>query len=731
MSIFGAIFLSAPLGKESIAMADPRNIKILGTVEATSGTSIIVSGSNTYIKKILEDGTVLFQVNDSNVAISGNLMLSASQPLNNVALVGGMYDVGEALRVIDQSIETKAAKIKAAYEAVRFRHFGTLSAFGTARLNLTQLSTSGSEYFNSTNIKDITVDLLVDTNNDGVYTNDLASIHLLTENGDLIAEIEAAAASNSPYRFIAVNETLLDVINTSASYNVPGITTTQLSGALSPYAKLSDISSSYITVSLLSSSLTASNITNFSSDVKSQFSAGTNITINNGVISSTAGGDITAAQVTSALAPYATLSGVSSSFATSANITSALSPYLLSSTATSTYSTLTGVSGTFARASDISSSFVTNTNATSSLARLAAVNSFSANQIISGTLNITSSITSSGLSSSAIIYSPLAYVNLTSTTNNPTAALRVNGDIAFGNNAVVNMKGGSNSVAIGVNAATLNNTNSIIAIGRNALSGASGGTNIAIGSETLKTSSGAQNVAIGVNGMQNNTTGRGNTAVGYQPLYNNTEGEFNIALGYNPLFNNTSGSYNTAIGNQALGGYLTGSYNVAIGNSAGSGLQSGSYNVFIGRNTTINDSEKSVYISDNNGGLKLFADSTGLVTIPGDLTVSGNVILGNASADSITLNATTISLGNGTGILNIDSNTFYVDGANNRVGIGKTNPIVPLDVSGNMNVTGTINITTAMKLTTNNPLPAGSVGMMAVSGTNLYFHNGTSWTIVI
>lgn len=40
---------------------------------------------------------------------------------------------------------------------------------------------------------------------------------------------------------------------------------------------------------------------------------------------------------------------------------------------------------------------------------------------------------------------------------------------------------------------------------------------------------------------------------------------------------------------------------------------------------------------------------------------------------------------------------------------------------------GRINIQTVMNLTAQDPLPTGTTGDLAVSGSNLYFHNGTSW----
>lgn len=347
-------------------MADIRNIKILGTVEASTNSSIILTGSNTLIKKVLDDGRVLFEVNDTQIVVSGNLMLSSSGAFNSVLTSSdGMYNLDTALHAIDQTIQDKGAEIRSAYEAVRFRHFGTLGPMGLTRLNLTQLATSGSDYFASTNIKDITVDLLIDTNNDGNYRNDMASIVLFASGSNLYADIDAPTAAGNPFRFIAVNETLLDVINTRASYNVPssgdGITAQEISASfvqasdvnntLASYATLSGVSSSFVTPAQVTSSLTASNIANFTNDVRSKFTAGTNITITNGVIDAASTG-ITSTQVTSALAPYATLAGVSGTFAKTSDVSSTYTTPAQVTTqinsALTPYATSTGVSGSFA-----------------------------------------------------------------------------------------------------------------------------------------------------------------------------------------------------------------------------------------------------------------------------------------------------------------------------------------------------------------------------------------------
>jgi len=47
-----------------------------------------------------------------------------------------------------------------------------------------------------------------------------------------------------------------------------------------------------------------------------------------------------------------------------------------------------------------------------------------------------------------------------------------------------------------------------------------------------------------------------------------------------------------------------------------------------------------------------------------------------------------------------------------------------------LGVTGSVGITEALKLKPQNPLPSGTVGDLAVSGSSLYFYNG-AWTLVV
>jgi hypothetical protein len=116
----------------------------------------------------------------------------------------------------------------------------------------------------------------------------------------------------------------------------------------------------------------------------------------------------------------------------------------------------------------------------------------------------------------------------------------------------------------------------------------------------------------------------------------------------------------------------------------------------------------SVGVAANNWANTKLSNSTGTfagtLTITGDLVTQGNVTLGDASTDTITLNGSTISLGNNQ---SIDSGTLFVDAVNNRVGIGTTTPTTNLHVIGTANITGEL-------------IVQGSNVINAIAANNLY-----------
>ncbi len=100
----------------------------------------------------------------------------------------------------------------------------------------------------------------------------------------------------------------------------------------------------------------------------------------------------------------------------------------------------------------------------------------------------------------------------------------------------------------------------------------------------------------------------------------------------------------------------------------GQGNQSTTNNIVIGSisspgNLTVASGDLSV-----SGNTAL----TGNLTTNGTANLNGNTNLGNANTDTIAV----------TGILNVDTNTLYVNPTDNRVGINTATPTVALDVIG-------------------------------------------------
>ena len=66
--------------------------------------------------------------------------------------------------------------------------------------------------------------------------------------------------------------------------------------------------------------------------------------------------------------------------------------------------------------------------------------------------------------------------------------------------------------------------------------------------------------------------------------------------------------------------------------------------------------------------------------------------------------------------------------------IGNTSQTTTIDLGGanttNIHVSGSVNFKDTLNLASQNPLPAGSIGDLAVSGSSLYFYNG-AWTLVV
>jgi hypothetical protein len=182
--------------------------------------------------------------------------------------------------------------------------------------------------------------------------------------------------------------------------------------------------------------------------------------------------------------------------------------------------------------------------------------------------------------------------------------------------------------------------------------------NIKVGENALSfITTGIQNTAFGRNTLFSNNTGSNNIAIGDTALNENASGANNIAIGQNTLKSSnasggtaigskalevSTGANNTAIGFNAGLINTTGTVNTFIGSLAGSAVTSGSKNVIIGANTgsSIATSSNNIIISDGDGNSRISVNSTGVVSIPGSVSVTGAVI------NHLTQNVPTLDSGN-------------------------------------------------------------------------------------
>lgn len=173
-----------------------------------------------------------------------------------------------------------------------------------------------------------------------------------------------------------------------------------------------------------------------------------------------------------------------------------------------------------------------------------------------------------------------------------------------------------------------------IAIGYAPLASTStGNDNVAIGYvSAYNTTAGSKNISLGSNSLYSNTTGNNNISIGHTSLYSSKTAANNVAIGYQALYYNISGATNTAIGYNAgvsLGvGPEICSNNTFVGPSAGISVQKVQNCVVIGGNdgNTLENTTGSIIISDGAGNIRIQANNTGLVTIPGTLSVVGGQI---------------------------------------------------------------------------------------------------------
>jgi len=170
-----------------------------------------------------------------------------------------------------------------------------------------------------------------------------------------------------------------------------------------------------------------------------------------------------------------------------------------------------------------------------------------------------------------------------------------------------------------------------------------------------------------------------------------------------------------------------------------------------------------ILVTDETTGLMGFADVSALQT-----TVDGAGLATDAGLAAVFASASAYSASLHTAITNVSASIgvsgsystqaiFYAtdngNGTNYKVGddawIGDVNTVNTIQVSGVQNsgsgyikfgsgsntptlgyggTNNHIDLSSVLKLAELNPLPTGTVGSLAVSASNLYYHNGASWS---
>ncbi len=295
-----------------------------------------------------------------------------------------------------------------------------------------------------------------------------------------------------------------------------------------------------------------------------------------------------------------------------------------------------------------------------------------------GALNVTGSIGISGSIIPAIGSSATSSFSLGSATNAWKDIWVSQGTIRFLNGAGV-QQGALSTTADGIE------TSGDIFVNSNVRVGKGPGNN-------------GLNTAVGMGALQSNTSGSNNTAFGGSALSSNTTGELNTAIGLTSMAFNTTGYYNTAVGQGSLY-FNNGIANTAVGVRAGNSITTGNNNVVIGYETLRNVTNSSGNTAIGYQAGYYASGSSGQ-----------NIYLGYQAGPTASIT---------------ENNKLYID-------FQQTDkPLIGGDFQQReVNINGMLNVTTFLTLPPQNPLPVNpspTLGSMAVSGSALYFYNGSAW----
>ena len=189
--------------------------------------------------------------------------------------------------------------------------------------------------------------------------------------------------------------------------------------------------------------------------------------------------------------------------------------------------------------------------------------------------------------------------------------------------------------------------------------------NLGIGTDVFGSINTNNSTAVGYKAGEDLTTGSNNVLLGSNAGASLTIGQDNIAIGRNTMYQDTSSIHSIAIGSQTAefttgdrnisigsyaGRYISGNYNINLGvNANDTGSNTGSGNVVIGHNTDLADdtTDRNLIIAGYDGTNTttwITGNSSGVVNIPGSLTVAGSAV-GGAPTTAQVVSALNADLG--------------------------------------------------------------------------------------
>jgi len=270
---------------------------------------------------------------------------------------------------------------------------------------------------------------------------------------------------------------------------------------------------------------------------------------------------------------------------------------------------------------------------TTKVPRLAAANTFTANQSVKGNVTASGSVAGSEFLLGSNLFGIGSFAN-------------GNAFLGFSGNTST---GGTNNTGTGYQALISNTSGSAnTAFGSFAMySNQTGELNTAVGAYALFSNIGGENTALGEQALVSNRAGSDNTAAGFGALANNDDGGSNVAVGEYALFDNTSGNYNTAIGENSGGITGASSSNTFLGFNASNSVNPITNSTAIGANAKVGESNALILGGSGKNAVAVgigtaapYSDyALDVETIKSNGVINGGVVV-NASGGNLYLGMT-------------------------------------------------------------------------------------------